>query len=237
MSTPSAKLLRHLREGTRRHFVTGLLVIVPLWLTWFVLSSLVKRIDRVLAVLPVAYRPETWLPFPIPGLGVILTLVVIQIVGVLGANLLGRSFFGLLERLVGSIPIVRAIYGSAQQVLRRVMDVDSNRFKRVVLVRYPGGEGLYRIGFVTGEQRRSRDDGSVETLLHVFLPNSPNAATGLFFLAEPELVRETTISTEEAFKLLMSAGLAEKDARGRGPSSVSSPSRNDEGLPPISLKS
>jgi len=213
MKGKQAGALRRWREGVRRHFVTGLLVIVPLWLTWFVLSSLVKRIDRVLAILPLQYRPETWLPFPLPGLGVILTLVVIQVVGILGANLFGRSFFGFLERMVGRIPIVRAIYGSAQQVLRQVVNVDSNRFKRVVLVRYPGGEGMYRLGFVTGEQRVPRGDGTVETLLHLFLPNSPNAATGLFFLAEAGQVRETGISTEEAFKLLMSAGLVERNGR------------------------
>jgi uncharacterized membrane protein len=116
--------------------------------------------------------------------------------------------------MVGRIPIVRAIYGSAQQVLRQVVDVDANRFKRVVLVRYPGGEGLHRLGFVTGEQVVRRQDGTHETLLHLFLPNSPNAATGHFFLAEARLVQETSITTEEAFKLLMSAGLVERDERG-----------------------
>ena len=119
-------------------------------MTWYVLASLVKWMDRVLAVLPAAYRPEAWLPFPVPGLGVILTLVVIQFVGIMGANLLGRSFVRELERLLRRIPVVRGIYGSVQQMLRQLVVVDANKFHKVVLMRYPGGEGLYRIGFVTG---------------------------------------------------------------------------------------
>ncbi len=144
------QLVRHLRERTKRHFITGLLVIVPLSLTWYVLASLVKWMDRVLAILPVAYRPESWLPFPVPGLGVILTLIVIQFVGIMGANLIGRSFVRELERLLRRIPVVRGIYGSVQQMLRQLVVVDENKYHKVVLMRYPGGEGLYRIGFVTG---------------------------------------------------------------------------------------
>ena len=135
-------LARHLRERSRRHFITGLLVIVPLWLTWYVLASLVKWMDRVLAILPVDYRPESWLPFPVPGLGVILTLIVIQFVGIMGANLIGRSFVRELEKLLRRIPVVRGIYGSVQQMLRQLVVVDENKFHKVVLMRYPGGEGL-----------------------------------------------------------------------------------------------
>jgi uncharacterized membrane protein len=202
---------RHFRERTRRHFITGLLVIVPLWMTWYVLASLVKRMDRVLAVLPVPYRPETWLPFPIPGLGVILTLFVIQAVGIMGANLLGRSFVDSFENLLGRIPFVRGIYRSVQQVLRQLVAVDSNKFRRVVLVRYPGGAGLYRLGFVTGEREQRWADGSGEKLLHVFLPNSPNVATGHFFFVAEDKVLPTEISTDQAFRLIMSGGLVERD--------------------------
>jgi uncharacterized membrane protein len=210
MEERNAGFLRHFRERTRRHFVTGLLVIVPLWLTWFVIASLVRRMDRVLAILPEQLRPETWLPFPVPGLGVILTLITIQVVGILGANLLGRGFVRSFEGLLRRIPFVRGIYGSAQQVLKQIVAEASNRFKRVVLVRYPGGEGLYRLGFVTGERPWQGADGRPTALLHLFLPNSPNAATGHFFLASADLVVETAITTEEAFKLLMSGGLVEK---------------------------
>lgn len=204
-------LARHLRERTRRHFITGLLVIVPLWMTWYVLASLVKRMDLVLAILPEAYRPVTWLPFPVPGLGVILTLLVIQAVGIMGANLLGRSFVVSLEKLLGRIPFVRGIYRSVQQVLRQLVAVDSNKFRRVVLVRYPGGAGVYRLGFVTGERDLPGPDGRVEKLLHVFLPNSPNVATGHFFFVAESQVVPTQITTDQAFRLIMSGGLVERD--------------------------
>jgi uncharacterized membrane protein len=202
---------RPLRERVRRHFITGLLVIVPLWMTWFVLASIVRWMDRVLAVLPKDYRPEAWLPFPIPGLGVILTLLVIQLVGFMGANLLGRSFVRSLERLLGRIPVVRGIYGSVQQMLRQLVTVESNKFRKVVLMRYPGGEGLYRIGFMTGEREICRRDGTPEKLLHVFLPNSPNVATGHFFIVAESQVLETDITIDQAVRLVMSGGLVERD--------------------------
>jgi len=206
-----SSLVRHLRERTRRHFITGLLVIVPLWLTWYVLASLVKWMDRVLAILPVEYRPESWLPFPVPGLGVILSLIVIQFVGIMGANLLGRSFVRELEKLLRRIPVVRGIYGSVQQMLRQLVVVDENKFHKVVLIRYPGGDGLYRIGFVTGARETVFQDKPPEKFLHVFLPNSPNIATGQFFMVNESQVLDTDITTEQAFRLIMSGGLVERD--------------------------
>jgi len=211
MAGEIGRLARLLGERTRSHFVTGLLVIVPLWMTWYVLASLVRWMDRVLAVLPKDYRPEAWLPFPVPGLGVILTLLVIQIVGIMGANLLGRSFVNSFERLLGRIPVVRGIYGSVQQMLRQLVVVDANKYHRVVLMRYPGGEGIYRIGFVTGERVLTTRENPSEKLLHVFLPNSPNVATGHFFVVSESQVLATDISTEQAIRLIMSGGLVERD--------------------------
>jgi uncharacterized membrane protein len=207
--------LKRLRERTKRNFITGLLVIVPLWLTWFVLAAIVRRIDGVLAILPETYRPEAVLPFPIPGLGVILTLIVIQLVGFLGTNLIGRSLVSSFERLLSRIPFVRGLYGSTQQVLRQLVSVDSARFHRVVLMRYPGGEGLYRVGFVTGERDIKGCDANPEKVLHVFLPNSPNAATGHFFVVAPDAIVETDLTPEQAFKLIMSGGLLESEEQNR----------------------
>jgi uncharacterized membrane protein len=211
-------IFRRMREQTRRNFITGLLVIVPLWLTWFVLGAIVRRIDRVLAILPKEYHPDAFLPFPIPGLGVIVTLIVIQLVGILGTNLIGRSFVNSFEKFLGRIPFVRGLYGSTQQVLRQIVSVDSASFHRVVLVRYPGGDGLYRVGFVTGEREIITRDGKHEKVHHIFLPNSPNAATGHFFIATAGLVIDTNLTTEQAFKLIMSGGLLEGEEKISGTS-------------------
>jgi uncharacterized membrane protein len=200
-----------MRERTKRNFITGLLVIVPLWLTWWVLGAIVRRIDGVLAILPEAYRPEAYLGFQIPGLGLILTLLVILLVGFLGSNLLGRSLVRNFESLLARIPFVRELYGSTQQVLRQLVSVDSASLHRVVLIRYPNGEGLYRIGFATGESLEAGCAANPQTLVHVFLPNSPNAATGHFFMASREAVIETNLTAEQAFKLIMSGGLLEGD--------------------------
>jgi uncharacterized membrane protein len=115
------------------------------------------------------------------------------------------------ENLLGRIPFVRGIYRSVQQVLRQLVAVDSNKFRRVVMVRYPGGAGLYRLGFVTGEREVAGRDGQREKLLHVFLPNSPNVATGHFFFIAEDQALPTEISTDQAFRLIMSGGLVERD--------------------------
>lgn len=197
---------RRFRERARRDFVTGVLIIVPLWVTWWVLSAIVRRMDRVLAILPERFHPATYLPFPVPGLGVILTLVVIQLVGTLGANLFGRALVRGVERLLARIPFVRAVHLLIKQFLEQIVSVDASRFRRVVLVRYPG-EGVFRIGLVTGERTVAAPDGTERRMLHLFLPNSPNAATGLFFVAEEDQVVPTDLTTEQAFRTLMSAGV------------------------------
>jgi uncharacterized membrane protein len=197
---------RRFREAVRRHFVTGLIVTVPLVLTWWVISAIVRRVDRVLAILPADYHPNTYLPFPLPGLGVIFTLLIILLVGMLSANLFGRRMMHSLEGLLGKIPFVRLIYLPVKQFLEQVVGKDAVRFRRVVLVPYPS-EGMYRVGFVTGERIVQEPRAPPRRMLHLFLPNSPNAATGLLFVAAEDQVVPLDLTPDQAFKLVVSAGI------------------------------
>ncbi len=200
------RLSRHVRVQTRKHFLTGLLVIVPLGLTYYVVSAIVQVMDRVLAVLPARFHPDTYLPFPVPGLGVVATLLLIQVVGFLSANLFGRSVVKAYERILERIPVVRTLYLAIKQVLEQVISGDSERFRRVVLVEYPR-KGIYSLGFVTGVSRGEVQEKTAEKVVNVFLPTTPNPTSGFYLLVPEKDTVALEIAVDDAFKLIMSAGL------------------------------
>ncbi|MDF1555722.1 MAG: DUF502 domain-containing protein [Deferrisomatales bacterium] len=200
------RLWAHTRRQVQKHFLAGLLVIVPLGLTYYVVSAIVKAMDRVLAILPHRFHPDTYLPFEVPGLGVIVTLLIIQTVGFLGANLLGRGVVKSYERILESIPVVRTLYIAIKQLLEQMISGDAGRFRRVVLVEYPR-KGLYSLGFVTGVTRGEIQQKTAERVVNVFLPTTPNPTSGFYLLVPEKDAVPLEISVEDAFKLIISAGL------------------------------
>jgi len=200
------RLWRHVRDRTRKHFLTGLLVIVPLGLTYYVVSALVKSMDRVLSILPPPFHPDAYLPFSVPGLGLIVTLLLIQTVGFLSANLFGRSIVKAYERVLERIPVVRTLYVAIKQVLEQMISGDSDRFRRVVLVEYPR-RGIYSLGFVTGVSRGEVQQKTPEKVVNVFLPTTPNPTSGFYLLVPEKEAIPLDLTVEQAFKLIMSAGL------------------------------
>jgi len=197
---------QHVREQTRRHFFTGLLVIVPLGLTYYVISALVQAMDRVLAVLPARFHPDTYLPFPLPGLGLVATVLLIQVVGFLSANLFGRSVVKAYELVLDRIPVVRTLYLAIKQVLEQMISGDSERFRRVVLIEYPR-KGIYSMAFVTGVSRGEVQDKTPEKMVNVFLPTTPNPTSGFYLLVPEKDTVPLQIPVDDAFKLIMSAGI------------------------------
>lgn len=201
-----AKLWRHVRDRTRKHFLTGLLVIVPLGITYYVVSAIVRFMDQTLAILPPRFHPDTYLPFRIPGLGVILTILIIQVVGMLGANLFGRSIVGAYEQVLDKIPGVRWLYLAIKQLLEQMISDDSRRFRRVVLVEYPR-RGIYSVAFVTGVSRGEVQEKTAERVINVFLPTTPNPTSGFYLLVPEQDTVPLDIPVDDAFKLIMSAGI------------------------------
>lgn len=201
-----SKFWRHFKVQTRRHFLTGLLVIVPLGLTFFVVSWIVGFMDRILGVLPSRFHPDTYLPFPIPGLGVIFTLAIIQLVGLLSANLLGRRVVKTYEKVLDRIPVVRGVYLAVKQLLEQILSPNSDRFRRAVLVEYPR-RGIYSIGFVTGLGAGTLQENTPEKVLNIFVPTTPNPTSGYYLLVPEDQAKPLDLTVEQAFKLIVSAGM------------------------------
>lgn len=204
-----------IRGTLRKHFLTGLLVIVPLGLTYYVVSAIVGYMDQILAILPRPFHPDTYLPFRIPGLGVLVTLVIIQVAGFLGANLMGRSVVGAYERILGRIPLVRGIYAAVKQVMEQLLSDRSDRFRRVVLFEFPR-KGVFSLGFVTGsvgEEIGEKTGGN--GYVNVFIPCTPNPTSGFYLVVKEDEMIPVDLSVEQAFKIILSGGMVGGDSKSK----------------------
>src|SRR5262249_38084374 len=146
----------------------------PISITLYIAGLFITFIDeQVFALLPPVYNPETYLPFSIPGIGVILVLVGVTVVGALTAGFVGKVFLRLGERLVNNMPVVRSIYGAAKQIVETVVSNKSTAFREVVLVEYPR-RGAWTLGFLTGRTIDRIGEVAGPRLINVFVPTTPN---------------------------------------------------------------
>ncbi len=190
----------------RRYLVAGVLVWLPLGVTYFLLRFLIGVMDNTLKLLPEAYRPEEWLPFAIPGLGVILTIIVLLVTGLLAANIVGRSVVGGWESLLKRIPVVRSIYSAAKNFTEIVFSDSGNAFKKVLLVEYPR-KGIYTLTFQTATQMGEVAGRTGEEVVCCFVPTTPNPTSGFIIVVPKKDVIELDMEVEEAAKLIMSLGV------------------------------
>jgi uncharacterized membrane protein len=191
----------------KRYFLTGLLVLIPISLCIYILKIVITAADRFLGFLPSRYNPDTYLPFHIPGLGIIVTFVLIFLVGLVTANFVGKRVVGGIESVFAKIPLVRTIYTGAKEVVQTFIHDRPAQFRQVVLIEYPR-KGIYAIAFVTGSpigELTSKVDGD---FLNVFIPTTPNPTSGFYILVSREETIPLNISIEDAFKLIMSAGMS-----------------------------
>ena len=189
----------------RRYLIAGLLVWVPLGVTFLVVKVLVDLMDRSLLLIPRAWRPENLLGFDIPGLGAVLTFLLLLITGMIVANFFGRSLIRLWERILARIPLVSSVYSSVKQVLV-TMTSGGRSFRKVVLLEYPR-KGIWTLGFLTGEGIPVMEKETGEELVNLFVPTTPNPTSGFFLMAPKKDVRELDISVEAGLKLIISAGV------------------------------
>lgn len=212
------------KSGFRRHFLTGLLVLLPLGLTFYFLVLLVRLADQILKILPPHFHPDTYLPFHLPGLGVIVTTALVFVVGFLTSNFVGRRLIKEWETLLGRIPLVRTIYGSTRQLVETIFTDSNKSFRQVVLVQFPR-PGVYALGFVTGEGYDGVEGVIGEKLLHVFVPTTPNPTSGfLLFVPQREIIA-LDISVESGLKLVVSGGIIIPGATVSQPESAGSDAR------------
>jgi uncharacterized membrane protein len=190
----------------RRYLVAGILVWLPLGITYFLLRFLVGVMDKTLGLLPKPYQPEQWFGVPIPGLGVILTIIVLLITGLLAANIVGRSIVGGWESLMERIPIVRSIYSVAKKFAEVVFSDSGNAFKKVLLVEYPR-KGIYTLTFQTATEVGEIQGRTGEDVVCCFVPTTPNPTSGFIIVVPKKDVIELDMEVDEAAKLIMSLGV------------------------------
>lgn len=194
----------------RKWFFAGLLVLVPLAITIWLLEWAISSLDKTLLLLPKAWHPDALLPVHIPGFGVILTLTVLLLVGATVSNFLGKRLIGWWDALLGRIPVVRSIYSSVKQVSDTLFSENGNAFRKAVLVEWPR-EGNWTIGFVTGvpsgDVLQVLQQGVAEEFLSVYIPTTPNPTGGYMMMFKKSDCQELTMSVDEALKYVVSMGV------------------------------
>jgi uncharacterized membrane protein len=191
----------------RGYFFAGILVLAPISITAYIAWLLISFIDNnVFALIPPVYNPETYLPFSIPGIGVILMFVGVTLVGALTAGYVGRVVLRLSEGILNRMPIVRGVYGTVKQIVETVVSSKSAAFREVVLVEYPR-KGCWTIGFLTGRTIDQIGEAAGARLLNVFVPATPNPTSGFLLFVPENEVRRLSMSVEEGIKLVISVGI------------------------------
>lgn len=196
----------------RNYFLTGLVVAGPLAVTVWLVWSFITWVDNLVRpFIPDAYRPETYLPWPIPGTGLVIAFVALTLLGFLTANLIGRKLVELGEGLLNRMPIVRPVYNTMKQIFEALFSKTGSSFRQVALVEFPA-PGMWSLVFVS--QPPSGDvAGRLPEGEHVsaFMPCTPNPTTGFFFYVLRKDLIVLDISVESAMTLLISAGMVQPD--------------------------
>jgi uncharacterized membrane protein len=196
-------------SNIRRYFLSGLLFWLPIWATFLVIKFLVDILNNTISLLPHRYQPDVLLGFHIPGIGVIITLAVILLTGLLVANFIGKRLVNIWEALVGRIPLVRGVYTGVKQVLDTLFAPGGQSFRKVLLVEYPR-EGLWSIAFQTGDGTQEIEKSVGEgAMVSLFIPTTPNPTSGFLMMVPREKILELEMSVEDALKFVISLGVVQ----------------------------
>jgi uncharacterized membrane protein len=198
----------------RRYFIAGLLVWVPLVITVWVLDLLVSTFDQTLQLLPPEYRTESWLGVHVPGLGVVLTLLIVFATGVFARNILGQRLVAFWEGLLARIPVVNSIYNGVRQVSHTLIAPGGQAFRKVLLVKWPR-EGMWTIAFLTGTPGGDVAKHLEGECVSIYVPTTPNPTGGYFVIVPRADVVELDLTVDEALKYIISMGALAPDSAGR----------------------
>jgi uncharacterized membrane protein len=197
-----------LKKKMKRIFLTGLAVVIPVGLTIYILSFIIDMMDNLLRVIPSQYQPDNLLHVHVPGLGAIITVILIFICGLVTTSYVGKQLVRFGEHLVGKIPFVRSIYQAIKRIANSLFMDKTKSFKKVVLVEYPR-RGVYSVGFVTGTPNGEIQKiiGQKSPCVGVFMPLALTPTTGFFIIVPHDELIELSMTVEEAFTLIISAGI------------------------------
>jgi uncharacterized membrane protein len=190
----------------KKYFITGLLIWVPLAITVWVLHLIVSTMDQSLLLLPQGLRPESLFGFHLPGMGVILTLVVVLLTGLLTANIIGQRLVRFWEGVLSRIPIVKSIYYSVKQVSDTLFSSNGEAFRKALLIQYPR-PGAWTIAFMTGQPGGAAARHLKGEYVSVYVPTTPNPTSGFFLMLPRTDVIELDMSVDEALKYIISMGV------------------------------
>jgi uncharacterized membrane protein len=197
----------------RRCFISGLLLWLPIWVTLLVIKFLVDILGNTMLMLPHQYQPDAWFGVHIPGLGVLITILIIFTTGFLAANFMGRSLVRGWDAFINRIPLVRSVYSSVKQVSETLFTPGGQSFRKVLLVQWPR-EGLWTVAFQTGDSTPEVDtvlkDGD---MVSFFIPTTPNPTSGFLMMAARKDVRELDMSVDQALKFVISLGVVQPVAK------------------------
>jgi uncharacterized membrane protein len=212
----------------KKYFITGLLIWIPLAITFMVLAWIVGTLDKILLWLPSNAQPHTLLGFNIPGLGAVLAVVVVFTTGLVAANVLGQKLISYWEAVLARIPVVKSIYYSVKQVSDTLFSSSGQAFRKALLVQYPR-QGAWTIAFLTGTPGGDAAKHLTGNYVSIYVPTTPNPTSGFFLMMPAEDVIELDMSVDEALKYIISMGVVSPtvpihlDAPGNQPVTITPP--------------
>jgi len=193
-------------KNIQKYLIAGLLVWLPIVVTVLLFRFLISLMDQTLILLPPQIRPESLLGFSLPGLGVILTLLVLLVTGIFAANIVGKTMVGIGERALKRIPVVRSVYSAAKNFSELVFSETGQSFKKVLLIEYPR-QGIYSLAFQTSTALGEVQKKTGSDVVCTFVPTTPNPTSGYIIILPKEDVIEMDMSVDEAFKMIVSLGV------------------------------
>ncbi len=193
-------------KSIKSYLLAGLVVWLPILATYVVLRFIIDILDLTIGLLPTAYQPEQLFGMHLPGFGVVLSLILLIITGIIATNFLGQRLVIWGEAILSRIPLVRSIYHATKQVISTIFAADSQAFRKVMLVEYPR-KGLWSIAFQTGSATEEINLHTSKPMVSLFVPTTPNPTSGFIIMAAQEDVIELKMSVDEALKFVISLGV------------------------------
>ena len=194
-------------QRLRAYLFAGILVTAPIFITFYLAWLFVTFVDsKITPLIPAVYNPETYLPFALPGLGLLVLIIALMIVGALTAGFVGRLWIRFSEQILSQMPVIRNVYSAVKQILETVLAQQSNAFREAILIEYPR-RGIWAIGFITGHTKGEVQNLTEEECINVFLPTTPNPTSGFLLFVPVKDIVPLSMSVEEAIKMVISGGI------------------------------
>jgi len=199
----------------KKYVITGLLIWIPIVITIWVLKLIVDALDQVLLLLPPEFLTENWLGVHVPGMGVVMTLVIVVLTGLFATNLIGARLVHLWHEVLHRIPVVNSIYSSVKQISDTLFSSSGQAFRKALLVQWPQ-PGMWTIAFLTGVPGGDVAKRLTGDYISVYVPTTPNPTGGYFVIVARKDVIELDMSVDEALKYIISMGVVPPGTNGRG---------------------